>query len=232
MIRLAEIALREIRLALREPFRISSGVISDRRILLLELKDADGVLTWAECVAFQEPIYSAETIDTAWMAVTSWLAPRVLGVDFAAPSDIQPGLDHDLRGHSMAKAAVEMGFWGLAALRAGKPLAELLGGTRERVVTGISLGIQANPDALVTRAQTALSAGYRKIKVKIMPGKDVEYVAAVRSALGPDVSIMADANSAYTLDQADHLAKLDAFNLIMIEQPLGEDDLVRHAALQ
>jgi O-succinylbenzoate synthase len=232
MIRVAEIALREIRLALREPFRISSGVISDRRILLLELRDADGATAWSECVAFQQPIYSAETIDTAWMAITSWLAPRVLGVDLASPDAVHPALEHEIRGHHMAKAAVEMGCWGLAALRAGKPLAEILGGTRDRVVTGISLGIQATPDALVTRANDARSAGYRKIKVKIMPGKDVEYVKAVREALGPEASIMADANSAYTLDQADHLATLDAFNLIMIEQPLGEDDLVRHAALQ
>jgi O-succinylbenzoate synthase len=232
MIQVAELALREIRLALREPFRISSGVISDRRILLLELRDSEGALAWSECVAFQEPIYSAETIDTAWMAMTSWLAPRVLGVAFSSPSDVHGALEREIRGHNMAKAAVEMGCWGLAALRAGRPLAELLGGTRDRVVTGISLGIQATPDALVTRASAALSAGYRKIKVKIMPGKDVEYVAAVRQALGPEISIMADANSAYTLDQADHLSKLDAFSLIMIEQPLGDDDLVRHAALQ
>jgi O-succinylbenzoate synthase len=231
MIRVAEIALSEIRLALREPFRISSGVISERRILLLELRDADGATAWSECVAFQEPIYSAETIDTAWMAVTSWLAPRVLGVELA-PGAVHGTLDQDIRGHSMAKAAVEMGCWGLAAIRAGKPLAGLLGGTRERVVTGISLGIQANPDALVARANDARSKGYRKIKVKIMPGKDIEYVQAVREALGPEVSLMADANSAYTLDQTDHLAKLDAFDLIMIEQPLGEDDLVRHATLQ
>ncbi|HSY83273.1 MAG TPA: o-succinylbenzoate synthase [Gemmatimonadaceae bacterium] len=232
MIRVAELALREIRLTLREPFRISSGVMSERRILLLELRDADGARAWSECVAFQHPIYSAETIDTAWMAMTSWLAPRVLGVAFQTPAEVHAALEHEIRGHHMAKAAVEMGCWGLEATRSGVALSELLGGTRDRVVTGISLGIQATPDALVTRAKDALAAGYRKIKVKIMPGKDVEYVAAVREALGPDVSIMADANSAYTLAQTDHLAKLDAFNLIMIEQPLGEDDLVRHAALQ
>lgn len=231
MIRVAEIALREIRLALREPFRISSGVISDRRILLLEWRDADGALAWSECVAFQEPIYSAETIDTAWMAVTRWLAPRVLGVSLA-PAAVHAILAQDIRGHAMAKAAVEMGCWGLEAVRAGVPLAQLLGGTRDRVVTGISLGIQATPDALVTRATDARRAGYRKIKVKIMPGKDVAYVSAVREALGAEISIMADANSAYQLSDAEHLAKLDAFHLIMIEQPLGEDDLVRHAALQ
>jgi O-succinylbenzoate synthase len=230
--RVQHITLRELRLPLREPFRISSGVVSDRRIFLLELRDADGVVEWAECVAGEHPNYTSETVETAWMAITSWLAPRVFGVDFDSPSAIRPVLERDLRGHSMAKAAIEMGCWGLAALRAGKPLAELLGGTRDRVVTGISLGIQADPGALVLRARDARSKGYRKIKVKIMPGKDIEYVKAVREALGSEVSIMADANSAYTLDQADHLAKLDAFNLLMIEQPLGQDDLVRHAALQ
>ena len=230
--RVQHITLRELRLPLREPFRISSGVVSERRIFLLELRDADGVVEWAECVAGEEPNYTSETVETAWMAITSWLAPRVFGLDFTTPSEVQPALDRDLRGHSMAKASIEMGCWGLAARRAGMSLSHFIGGTRDRVVTGISLGIQAAPDALVSRALDARRAGYRKIKVKIMPGKDVEYVAAVRSALGPDVSMMADANSAYTLNQADHLAKLDAFNLIMIEQPLGQDDLVRHAALQ
>jgi O-succinylbenzoate synthase len=229
---LASLTLREIRLALREPFRISSGVMRDRRILLLELRDADGLLAWSECVAFQEPIYSAETIDTAWLAITSWLAPRVLGIPFSAPSAVHGALDQASRGHAMAKATIEMGCWGLAALRAGVPLAHLLGGTRDRVVTGISLGIQASPDALVTRARAAREAGYRKIKLKIQPGQDLEYVAAVRDALGPQADLMVDANSAYTLDQAAHLARLDAFHLLMIEQPLGPDDLVRHAALQ
>jgi o-succinylbenzoate synthase len=231
-ITLASIALREIRLSLKEPFRISSGVMSDRRILLLELTDTDGATQWAECVAFNVPIYSPETIDTAWFAIREWIAPLVLGSSFASPAEISPALERNCRGHPMAKAAVEMGMWGLAALRAGAPLAQLLGGTRDRVVTGISLGIQASPDALVTRACAARDAGYRKIKLKIMPGQDVEYVAAVRSALGPSADLMADANSAYTLAHADHLAKLDAFHLIMVEQPLGQDDLVRHAALQ
>jgi O-succinylbenzoate synthase len=229
---LASIALREIRLVLREPFRISSGVMSERRILLLELTDADGATQWAECVAFNVPIYSYETIDTAWSAIRDWIAPLVLGVAFESAADVHPALEREIRGHPMAKAAVEMGCWGLAALRAGVSLSRMLGGTRDRVVTGISLGIQASPSALVARAQDAKRSGYQKIKLKIMPGKDVEYVGAVRNDLGPDVHLMADANSAYTLAFADQLVKLDAFDLIMIEQPLGQDDLVRHAALQ
>jgi o-succinylbenzoate synthase len=226
------IVLREVRLALKEPFRISSGVATERRIFLLELHDADGASTWAECVAGEHPNYSPETIDTAWYAIEQWVAPRVLGARFDGPESVHSVLQRDFRGHQMAKAAVEMGCWALAATAEGVPLATRLGGTRTRVPTGISLGIQQTPDALVERAKKAFAQGYRKIKVKIAPGNDVEFVRAVRQALGPDVHLMADANSAYHLEDADHLAQLDAFDLIMIEQPLSQDDLVRHAQLQ
>jgi o-succinylbenzoate synthase len=232
MLVVERIVLREIRLAHREPFRISSGVVSERRILLLELYDDDGHSAWSECVAGEQPNYSAETIDTAWFAIQHWVGPRVLGVAFEAPEDVHAAVERDVRGHQMAKAAVEMGCWGLAATAAGVPLATRLGGTRERVVTGISLGIQTTPDALVQRARAAHARGYRKIKVKIAPGADIAFVQAVREALGPHVHLMADANSAYRLDDADHLAALDAFDLIMIEQPLGQDDLRQHAELQ
>ncbi|MDB4899862.1 MAG: o-succinylbenzoic acid synthetase [Gemmatimonadetes bacterium] len=226
------ITLREIRLALKEPFRISSGVMQERRIALLELTDRDGASCWSECVAFQLPIYTAETIDTAWMAIREWLAPRVLGRTLEGPEVVHALLERDIRGHNMAKAVVEMGCWGLAAEVARLPLSTLLGGTRDRVPTGISLGIQSEPAALVARAQAAVRDGYRKVKVKIRPGQDLEYVRAVREALGSTIGIMADANSAYTLAHADHLAQLDEFGLIMLEQPLGDDDLVRHATLQ
>jgi O-succinylbenzoate synthase len=226
------ITLREIRLALKEPFRISSGTMQERRIALLELTDRDGASCWSECVAFQLPIYSAETIDTAWMAIREWLAPRVLGRALDGPEGVHALLEKDIRGHNMAKAALEMGCWGLAAEVARVPLSRLLGGTRDRVPTGISLGIQREPAALVARAQAAVRDGYRKVKVKIRPGQDVEYVRAVRTALGTSIGLMADANSAYTLDDVDHLVKLDEFGLIMLEQPLGDDDLVRHATLQ
>jgi O-succinylbenzoate synthase len=229
---LARLALRELRLPLKEPFRISSGVCTERRILLLELTDADGVSVWAECVAGELPNYSAETIDTAWHAITTWIAPRMLGRTLPGPGAVHDVLARDFRGHPMAKAAVEMGCWALAAERAGLPLARLLGGTRTTIATGISLGIQATPDALVERALAARAAGYRKIKLKIQPGADVAYVRAVRAAVGPDVALMADANSGYTIADADHLAQLDAFGLTMIEQPLGREDLVQHAALQ
>lgn len=200
--------------------------------MLLELADRGGATAWSECVAFQLPMYSAETIDTAWLAIREWLAPRLLGRGLVGPEVVHGVLQENIRGHNMARAALEMGCWGLDAESRSIPLSVLLGGVRERIPTGISLGIQAEPAMLVDRAEAAVAAGYRKIKVKIKPGQDVEYVRAVREALGPAIGIMADANSAYTLARSEHLAELDAFNLIMIEQPLGDDDLVRHAALQ
>lgn len=230
--RIDQITLREIRLALKEPFRISSGEIRERRILLLELRDASGAHAWSECVAGEAPNYSPETIDTAWTIITQYAAPRVLGRHFEHPSEVHPELERDFRGHNMAKAAIEMGAWGLGATLAGEPLSLFIGGTRTAVDVGISLGIQASPDKLVAKASAAHAEGYRKIKIKIEPGHDVEWVRAVRDALGPDAHLMADANNAYTLDDADHLAGFDPLGLIMIEQPLAWDDLVRHAALQ
>jgi len=232
MTTLRHIRLREIRLPLKESFRISSGVISDRRILLLELTDVNGVTTWSECVAGESPNYTPETIDTAWTAITQWVAPRVLGKEFAQPGDIHVALDKDFRGHNMAKAAVEMGMWGLAATAAGLPLGKFIGGTRTSIPTGISLGIEKTPAALVDKARAAVNEGYRKVKIKIMPGSDVEFVRAAREELGPSAPLMADANNAYTLDDIDRLAELDTLDLMMIEQPLAWDDIVRHAELQ
>ena len=231
-LRLSRVTLREIRMTLREPFEISSGRTTGRRILLLELEDADGTIAWSECVAGERPHFSAETVDTAWLALTEWIVPRVLGVGLGHPNGIDGMLRRGIRGHPMAKAAVEMGAWTLWAEREGKSLSRLLGGTRRAIATGISIGIQDGPRALVDRARAARALGYRKIKLKIRPGADVEYVGAVREALGPDAPLMADANSAYTLGHAEHLADLDAYRLLMIEQPLAQDDLRRHAQLQ
>jgi O-succinylbenzoate synthase len=229
---LRQIALREITLQLTEPFRISSGVVSHRRILLVELTDTDGARVWAECVAGESPNYSPETVDTAWYAIREWIAPRVLGRAFEGPERVFPALEQDFRGHRMAKAAVEMGLWALAATRAGQSLSRCLGGTRDQIATGISIGIQESPTKLVETAGAALAQGYRKIKLKIKPGSDVAFVGAVREALGPSAPLMADANNAYTLAQADAIVALDRFGLIMIEQPLAWDDVVKHAELQ
>lgn len=232
MICVDRIVMREIRLPLKEPFRISSGVMSNRRIALLELHDASGASVWSECVADALPNYTPETIDTCWIAIEQWVAPRVLGQSFDGARVVHAELEKDFRGHNMAKAAVEMGLWGLEATIRGLPLARLVGGVREAIDVGISLGIQGSPAQLVARARAAIADGYRKVKIKIGPEKDVEYIAAARAALGADAPLMADANNAYSLDDVDHLARLDEFALMMIEQPLAWDDLVRHAELQ
>ncbi len=231
MLELTSITLREIRLPLREPFRISSGTMTERRIALLELHDASGASAWSECVADDMPNYTAETVDTAWLAIERWIAPRVLGRTFGAAGDVFAVLEEDFRGHLMAKAAVEMGMWGVDATRLGVSLARLIGGTRPTIPVGISIGIQSSPEALVEKVRSALAEGYRKIKLKIMPGRDVAYVRAVREAF-PDAPLMADANNAYTLDDADALIAMDSLNLMMFEQPLAWEDIVRHASLQ
>lgn len=232
MLCITKITLHEILLPLKEPFQISSGTVKDRRILLLQLEAGDGFTGWSECVAAELPNYSPETIDTAWLAVREWLAPRVLGRRFQRPEDVHHALQEDLRGHYMARAAVEMGARELAAQMEGTPLARFLGGVRDKIATGISLGIQDAPTLLLEKARAALEQGYAKIKIKIKPGADIEYISAVREALGPDAPLMADANSAYTLNDLSRLKELDRFGLMMIEQPLAWNDLVRHAELQ
>lgn len=232
MLRIDSITLREVALALKEPFQISSGTQSRRRVFLVELRSADGIEGWGECTAGELPNYGPETIDTAWHAIREWVAPRVLGRDFAGPEEIHPVLEVNFRGHNMAKGAVEMAAWELAARMEGISLSRKLGGTRDRIQVGISLGIQASPEALVEKARAALARGYRKVKIKIKPGADVEYVRAAREALGPEAPLMADANNAYSLDDLTSLEALDELGLMMIEQPLAWDDLLRHAELQ
>lgn len=231
MIRIQEITLNEIRLPLKEPFRISSGLCTERRIMLLKVRDVDGVTVWSECVAGEYPNYTSETIDTAWLSISEYVAPRVFGAEFEQPAHVHPALELNFRGHNMAKAAVEMAAWALVAQRDGIPLARLIGGTRTEIATGISIGIQASPEALVERVRLALADGYQKIKIKIEPDHDIEFVQAVRNAY-PDAPLMADANNAYTLKDAARLKLLDHLHLVMIEQPLAYDDIVRHAELQ
>ncbi len=230
--RLDRIVLREIRLPLVEPFRISSGEMRDRRIMLCELIDTDGASVWSECVVDDLPNYSSETLDTAWPTIARVLAPRLLGQTIDGPGAVYAILESDVRGHQMAKAALEMGCWGLEATRRRIPLARLIGGTRETIATGISLGIQPSAERLIEKVRASLLAGYQKVKIKIAPGRDVSWVRAVREAVGPDAHLMADANNAYTLEDLDHLLGLDDLGLMMIEQPLAHDDLVRHGVLQ
>ncbi|MEZ4703450.1 MAG: o-succinylbenzoate synthase [Rhodothermales bacterium] len=228
---LKRITLREIHLPLVEPFAISSGTETVRRITLVEMEDGDGVTAWGECVAAALPNYNSESVDTAWMAMSQWLAPLLLGKT-VQPLEVYDLFHKAMRGHEMAKAGLEMTLWGLAATRQGVALARLLGGTRAEVGTGISIGIQATPEKLVKKVGECMAQGYRKIKMKIKPGFDIPYVRAVRDAYGDSAPLMVDANNAYTLEDVEVLKQLDAFGLIMIEQPLEWDDLVRHAALQ
>ena len=231
MLTIQSVILREISLQLKEPFRISSGVTTERRILLLELDDGEGTTAWSECVAGEFPNYSSETVETAWMAIREYVLPRVMGRAFESPADVWPLLARDFRGHNMAKAAVEMGIWELEARRQGLPLSDLLGGVRDQIEVGVSIGIQSNPEELAIRATAFLQEGYRKIKVKVTPGADIEFVSGLREQL-PEAPLMVDANNAYTLDDMETLKAMDDLDLLMIEQPLAWDDLVQHAELQ
>lgn len=231
MLKIESVTLREISLKLKEPFRISSGVTFDRRILLLELDDGEGTTAWSECVAGEYPNYSSETVETAWLAIREYVLPRVIGEIFDSPADVWPMLTRDFRGHNMAKAAVEMGMWELEARRQGIPLSDLLGGVRDQIEVGVSIGIQSNPEELAIKASACMQEGYRKIKIKVMPGADLAFVLKVRKEL-PGAPLMVDANNAYTLDDMETLKAFDDLNLLMIEQPLAWDDLVQHATLQ
>jgi O-succinylbenzoate synthase len=229
---IVRVDLREIGLQLREPFRISSGVTHARRIVLAEVHDADGTIGWGECVAGETPQYSAETVDTAWLAITTWIVPAVLGVEFADPEAAARTIEARGRGHRMAKATIEQAIWDLHARRRGVSLSALLGGSRSRVATGISLGIQASPDALAAKVDEAVRAGYRRIKIKIRPGADTAFLEAAREACPSTIPLSVDANAAYTMDDLETLRALDGFGLLLIEQPLDTEDLVRHAELQ
>ena len=229
---LQTLTLREIRLPLRQPFTTSHGVVSERRLLLVEVRDADNRSVWSECVAMADPGYFPDTVDTSWLAIREWIAPRVLGRTFAEPSDAHRAITAGVRGHQMARAAVESAVWALTATCRDISLSELLGGCRNYVATGVALGIQPSLDMLVERAQRAVAEGYSRIKLKIAPEADIEPLQALREAVGPKIGLTADANSAYTLDDADHLRRLDSFELSMIEQPLGWDDLSDHAKLR
>jgi O-succinylbenzoate synthase len=191
---------------------------------------ADGVAGHAECVADVDPFYLPETNDTALHVLRDFLVPMALGLEIAGPRDVLPALAR-VRGHEMAKAALEMAVWELWARRDGVPLWRLLGGRGGEIEAGVSVGLQKDEDALLAKVEAEVAAGYRRVKVKIKPGRDVALVAAIRARF-PRLPLMVDANSAYSLADADRLAELDRFSLTMIEQPLGWDDIVDHAALQ
>lgn len=227
--RITRAVLREVPLRLKEFFEISSGGTQARRVLLLTL-EADGVEGWSECVAGETPGYSYETTETAWHVLTRWLLPGLAGSVCEDGRDVCPA--PWLRGHPMARAAIEMAGWDLEAKRRGVPLRELLGGETEAIPVGVSIGLQETTAELLARVDSFLAEGYRKIKLKIKPGRDVEMLRAVRDRF-PDAPLMADANSAYFLARdLPCLREMDGLKLMMIEQPLHHEDLLDHAALQ
>ncbi|HEV8346434.1 MAG TPA: o-succinylbenzoate synthase [Vicinamibacterales bacterium] len=221
--------LRLLKLPLVHFFETSFGRIHEKHFIIVRV-DGGGAAGYGECVAEQDPYYSAETNDTVWHIIADFVAPRVLGTAFSHPREVFPALKA-IRGHHMAKAAVEMAAWDLYARQRGEPLARVLGGSRDRIASGVSIGIQDSLDDLATKVETELAAGYRRIKIKIKPGWDIDAVETIRRRFG-SIPLMVDANAAYTVADADHLARLDPFDLMMIEQPLDYDDIADHAALQ
>jgi O-succinylbenzoate synthase len=227
--KIERIYLREIRMSLKAPFETSFGVIQDRRILLVEVV-SDGVSGWGEVTTGETPSYNPETTETAWHVISDFIAPLVIGKELADATQLEARL-RGIRGHAMAKAGVENALWDIEAQQKGVPLARLLGGTRDEIACGVSLGIRENPQLLVEAVDKELRCGYQRIKLKIKPGKDIEFVAAVRR-LFPKIQLSVDANSAYTSSDTDWLQRFDDFNLLMMEQPLDWDDIYAHAALQ
>jgi O-succinylbenzoate synthase len=221
--------LREVPLRLKEYFEISSGGMQERRVLLLRVQ-CEGIEGWSECVAGEDPTYSYETSDTAWHILTDFILPNVVGQEVHEPQDVLSPVWW-IRGHPMAKACVEMAFWDLQSRSEGVSLSTRLGGVRDRVPVGVSIGLQPDDETLHEKVAAYVADGYARIKIKIKPGRDVAMLAGLRSAF-PDVPIMADANSAYTLADTPRLKELDALGLMMIEQPLGYNDFLQHARLQ
>ena len=231
--RIERIELRLLRLPLVRFFETSFGRIHDRSFVIVTVH-GEGATGVGECVADANPYYSAETTRTAWHIISEFIAPVVLGAEFDHPRDVFAAL-RAIRGHNMAKAAVEMAAWDLYARQQGRPLFDVLGGdpaiVASGIASGVSIGIQDSLPQLEERVAAELGDGYRRIKIKIKPGWDVAAVERLRASW-PSIPLMVDANAAYSLADAEHLARLDRFDLMMIEQPLDYDDLADHATLQ
>jgi O-succinylbenzoate synthase len=224
------VELIEIRLPLVHFFETSFGRTTERRILLVHVLDQTGAEGWGECTAGEGPFYCEEWTESAWHTLKDFLGPMVKGREVSRAPDIGP-LMRGVRGNRMAKAALETACWDMEARRAGVPLWKHLGGVRREIPCGVSIGIQDTPEALLEKIERELADGYRRIKIKIKPGWDLSIVEKVRERF-PDIQLMADANSAYTLDDLPLFRALDQFNLMMIEQPLAYDEMFDHAALQ
>jgi O-succinylbenzoate synthase len=229
-IRIDQIALREIRMPLVHFFETSFGRTSERSIILVEVRSG-GISGWGEVTAGENPFYNEEWTESAWLILRDYVAPRVLQHNFAGASEVGARSTH-IRGHLMARGGLEVAMWDLEARMLGKPLYQHIGGgARPEIPCGVSIGIQDSVPQLLQKIETELAAGYQRIKMKIKPGWDFDVVRQVRKRF-PDILLMADANSAYTLADAPVLRNLDEFNLMMIEQPLAHDEIIDHAKLQ
>jgi O-succinylbenzoate synthase len=221
--------LREVQLPFRHFFETSFGRTYDKEAILVQV-EAGELAGWGECVAAEGPFYSYEDVETAWHVLNRFLLPPLIGKSMDMVDDWPQAVSR-IRGHHMAKAAAETALWDLKARHLKKPLWQLLGGTRSRIPCGVSIGIQDKPGDLLIRIGEELSAGYLKIKIKIKPGWDLKILELVRNRF-PDIPLMVDANSAYTLQDLPLIREFDRYNLMMIEQPLYNDDLIDHSRLQ
>ena len=225
-----EVNVRKVKMMMKNPFTTSFGTFQEKDFLILEVKDELGNAGWGESVAFHSPWYSEETLETNLHMIRDFLVPIILDTEIAHPDEVSERFAH-LRKNNMAKSTVEGAVWDLYAKRQRITLAEALGGERDRIEVGISIGINENMDELVETVRGFIEEGYKRIKVKIKPGFDVEVMRELRRQF-PDTPMMADANSAYRLDDVELLKELDEFGLTMIEQPLASDDIIDHAKLQ
>ena len=228
-LKIEAITLRELQMPLVHFFETSFGRTYSRRILLLTVH-CDGIDGWGECVAGEDPYYSSEWIESAWPTIKKYLAPAVLGKTLSSGGE-SVSLLARVRGHRMAKAAVENALWDAEAKQKNQPLWKLLGGTRREIECGVSIGIQDSVEQLLDKVETEAAAGYRRIKLKVKPGWDLQVLERVRTRW-PEMVLSCDANSAYQLDDLEHLRKFDRFKLLMLEQPLWNDDIFEHARLQ
>src|ERR1700682_2362042 len=206
--RIESITLRKLKMRLKSPFETSFGITHERTIVLVELL-ADGLTGWSEVTASEGPFYNSETGDTAWLIIRGFLVPLILGKEVGSASEI-PGIFAAIRGHEMARAGIENALWDIEAQQKNLSLSQLLGGTQSEIKCGVSLGLQATPEVLLEKVAVELHAGYQRIKLKVKPGKDLDFVRAVRK-LNPHALLSVDANSAYTLADSDHLQRFDEF---------------------
>ena len=232
MIKFKTVIFRIIEMPLVTPFETSSARIDNKSLLLLEFIDHEGTRIFSECVAKQIPNYTPETVDTALIVLKKHILPLILGHSFQHPSDLVEKIQSHVRGNLMAIASVDMAAWALHATHLGVSLSHAIGGVKPSIECGISLGIQSSPDALAQLVQEEASAGYKKIKCKIKPGKDIAFIEKVREVCGNEIPLMVDANNAYQLSDINDLKAMDEMGLVMMEQPLAWDDIAMHAQLQ